>query len=187
MTSSIEQLTKFFITQDLSNTDIKTITGKEPYTYEELQQFNNLDDLLGTENFAIILYQTTKTSGHWTAIVKNIHNNQIIFFDSYGLYPDTEIQYTQYNQSLPMYLTRLIKESGKDIKYNNVDYQKWSKSVSTCGRWASIAVKLLKHIELSTFEQLFTTNQNSLINQPDFTATLLTLLQLKDIQKYFKK
>lgn len=187
MTSSIEQLTKYFIKQDLTDTDIKTITGKEPYTYEELGQFNSLDDLLGSEDFAVILYQTTKTSGHWTAIVKNIHNSEITFFDSYGLYPDSEIQYTKYNQSLPMYLTKLIKESGKDIKYNKVDYQKWSKAISTCGRWASIAVKLLKHIDLNTFQQLFTTNQNSLINQPDFTATLLTLLQLKNIPQYFKK
>lgn len=187
MTSSIEQLTKFFITQDLSNIDIKTLTGKEPYTYEELEQFSSLDDLLGNDGFAIILYQTTKTSGHWTAIVKNIHNNQIIFFDSYGLYPDSEIQYTQYNQSLPMYLTNLIKQSGQNIKYNNIDYQKWTKTTSTCGRWATISVKLLKHIDLPTFEQLFTTNQNSLINQPDFTATLLTLLQLNNISNYFKK
>jgi len=187
MTSSIEQLTNYFIKQDLSDEDIKTITGKEPYTYEELGQFKSLDDLLGSEGFAVILYQTTKTSGHWTAIIKNIHTEQITFFDSYGFYPDSEIQYTKYNQSLPMYLTKLIKDSEKDIHYNQYDYQKWSKSVSTCGRWASIAVKLLKHINLSTFQQLFTTNKNSLINQPDFTSTLMTLLQLRDIPQYFKK
>jgi len=187
MANSIEQITNYFIKQDLSDVDIKTITGKEPYTYEDLGQFKTLDDLLGSEGFAVILYQTTKTSGHWTAIIKNVHNGQILFFDSYGFAPDFEIQYTKYNQSLPRYITMLLQKSGKDIVYNQYDYQKWSKTVSTCGKWASVAVKFLKHISLSQFQQLFTTNKNSLINQPDFTVTLMTLLALKDIPKYFNK
>ena len=187
MANSIEQITNYFIKQDLSDEDIKSITGKEPYTYEELGQFNTLEDLLGAEGFAVILYQTTKTSGHWTAIIENKNLNKIIFFDSYGFMYDREIQFTKYNQSLPTYLTMLIEKSDRDVIFNQYDYQKWSKSVSTCGRWASIAVKFLKHISLSEFQQLFTTNKNSLINQPDFTSTLMTLLILKDIPKYFNK
>ena len=120
---SLEEITNYFTKQDLSSVDIKDLTGKAPYTYEELGQFHTLNQLLGTEGFAVILYQTTKTSGHWTSIVRNKHTNQIFFFDSYGLHYDGEIQYTPYNQKLPRYLSQLIDSSGEDVKCNQYDFQ----------------------------------------------------------------
>lgn len=185
---SLEQIANFYINTDLNGVDINQLTGKSPIIYSDLKLYKSLSALLGSQKFAVILYQTSsKTTGHWVAVMVNKYN-QIVYFDSYGLHYDTEQQNgANFDVKLPMYLTNLIEADGREVVYNKFDYQQWSKNVSTCGRWASVAVKFLRDISLSQFHQLFTTNQNSLLNKADFSVSLITLLSLSDITKYFNK
>ena len=186
---SLERVAQYYSKQDLTGQDIFDLTGKQPVIYSELKNYSTLKQLLGSENFCVILYQTSsKTTGHWVAVMCNEKSNDIVYFDSYGLHFDEEIQYgATYDKPLPRYLTQLIEGDGRPVKINQYDYQKWTKGISTCGRWSSIAVKFLRHITLSQFNQLFTTNQSALLNQADIAATLLTLLSLRDIPQFFNK
>jgi len=186
--ASLEELTKYYTRQDLTGQDIFDLTGKQPVIYSELKNYSSLKQLLGSENFCVILYQTSsKTTGHWVAVMCNEKTNDIVYFDSYGIHYDTEQQFgAEYDKPLPMYLTQLIESDGRPVKITQTDVQKWGK-ISTCGRWSSIAVKFLRHITLSQFNQLFTTNQSALLNQADIAATLLTLLSLRDIPQFFNK
>lgn len=188
MSNSLEQITKFYINTDLSGEEIYQLTGKSPIIYSNLKNYKTLSELLGNEKFCVILYQTSsKTTGHWVAIMYNV-SNEIVYFDSYGLHYDTEQQNgATFDVKYPMYLTNLIKNDGRNVVFNQFDYQQWNKNVSTCGRWASVAVKFLRNISLSQFYQIFTTNQNSQLNKPDFAVSLLTLLSLNDITKFFNK
>lgn len=188
MANSIEQLAKYFTKEDLTGQDIRQLTGKSPVIYSALAHYKTLNDLIGQEKFCVILYQTSsKTNGHWCAIMVN-NQNEIVYWDSYGLKYDTEQQKgATYDIILPMYLTNLINNDGRKITWNTFDYQKWSPVVSTCGRWASVAVRFLRFIPFSVFNQLFTTNTSNILNQPDITVSLLTLLSLHDIPKYFNK
>jgi hypothetical protein len=186
---SLEELTKYYSKQDLTGEDIQALTGKAPVIYSDLKNYATLTDLLGQENFAIILYQTSsKTTGHWVMVCCNKKTNDIVYFDSYGLHYDTEQQYgAAYDKPLPRYLTQLIEGDGRPIKINQYDYQRWAKGVSTCGRWSCIAEHFLKYITLQQFQILFTTNQSALLNQPDIAATLLTVLGLRNIPQFFEK
>lgn len=180
--NSLEQITLKSVNNDLSNNGIYRLTGKQPISYSDLAKYSNLNDLLGKDNFCVLLYQTSsKTTGHWVALMVNI-KNEIVFFDSYGLKYDFEQQYgATYDKSLPKYLTNLIESDGRVVKYNTFDYQRWGKSVSTCGRWSSIAVNLLRKLSLQAFNRLFTTNKSTLLNNGDFTITLLTLIGNDDL------
>jgi hypothetical protein len=186
---SLERVAQYYSKQDLTGQDIFDLTGKQPVIYSELKNYSSLKQLLGSENFCVILYQTSsKTTGHWVAVMCNEKTNDIVYFDSYGIHYDGEIQKgADYDKPLPRYLTQLIEGDGRPIKVNQTDFQKWSKGISTCGRWSSIAVKFLRHITLQQFQILFTTNQSALLNQADIAATLLTLLALRDIPQYFNK
>jgi hypothetical protein len=184
---SLESIAKRAMLVDLSGDDITRLTGRSPIIYSDLKNYTSFKGLMGTWGFAVILYQTSsKTTGHWVATMVN-NRNEIVYFDSYGLHFDTEQQKgAKYDIALPTYLTNLIEKDGRVVKINGYDYQKWSPRVSTCGRWSSIAIKLLPHITLDEFRALFTSNQSSVLNQPDFSASLLTLLSVGDIVKNIK-
>lgn len=60
----------------------------------------NPDDPIGRKDFlnyltkydaVVLLYMSTYVYGHWTCIFRR--RNQIIFFDSYGIFPDDELNF----------------------------------------------------------------------------------------------
>jgi hypothetical protein len=149
-----------------SESDIKKVLPHVPiYTYEELAD-KTIDDLYPE---CIILYQDTKTSGHWTCL--NIdENNCINFFDSYGYAPDEELEFSRYNKLYnDKYLTRIIIESGLPVKWNKKRLQIMS-DANTCGRFICLRL-LMKEISLEKFAKMFLGQQH----KPDYYATALTM------------
>jgi len=116
-------------------------------TYEDLEKYNTIKDLLPDEkDFKIILTQTKPNSGHWCCIVRN--KNNIIWFDSYGVPPDGELKYIskeinhQLHQDIHQIhrLMNTAKADGLDANYNHHKYQSESDLVCTCGRWCVWAI-----------------------------------------------
>jgi hypothetical protein len=176
----LSNIIRYYKKRDLTGTEIERLVGKGPILYSDLGKYKNLDELLGPENYCIVLYQTSsRTTGHFVAITRNDFTGQVSYNDSYGIKsPDEEIQYTPYDKPLPKYLTRLLQ--GTDYISNNVDYQATGK-VSTCGRWSSLFC-LLRNLSQAQFRSVFKGNPG--INSDDI-ATELTLLALNDISEYF--
>lgn len=158
-----------------SDTDIKNMTDHkyDIYTYEDLSKYNNIDDILGKNKGAVILFQNTENSGHWVSIW--LDNNTLHFFDSYGLSPDSELKYSSYNlrmhnnKEVP-HLTHLIQNSGYNMMYNKYKLQKSLKDTSTCGRWVSYRLKH-RNLSCSEFAALF---QNNKHYDADFWITVIT-------------
>ena len=180
---SLETMTNYFKKTDLTGEEIVKLVGKPPVLYSELGKYKTINDLLGKEGCVVVMYQTSsKTTGHFIAITRNDNNGKIRYADSYAIRnPDTEIQYTPYDQKLPKYLTALLE--GTNYESNTVDYQSSQKGVSTCGRWASIFC-LLRNYELSEIYTLFKTNKGGFLQNSDNCATLITLWALNDITKF---
>lgn len=175
------------ITQDLSNKDIFELTGKQPIIYEELRKYKSIDQLLGKEQFIIILYEVASAfSGHWVALYRQSADNQLVFFDSYGMQPDQEDLYAQTNALIPKYLTHLLEKSAEKYTWNTVDYQSKNSGVSTCGRWASCAVRCFRHMNIDQVQSFLKTNESAWLT-PDRIVTLLTVFTLNQIQAYFKQ
>ena len=95
----------------LSNNDIeKFFNGKiNIYTYDQLSQFHNIDEVLSPYGRAIILYfwKRNPTEGHWIALFRT-NRNTIEFFNSYGTVPDKTLN------DIP---TGFKKRNGKISKY----------------------------------------------------------------------
>lgn len=180
---SLEKMTLFYKDRDLSGQEIIKLVGKPPVVYSELGKYKTIDQLLGKENYCIVMYQTSsRTTGHFVAITRNDKTGQIRYADPYGIpNPDTELQFTQYDQPIPKYLTALLK--GTNFESNLVDYQ-GGKKVSDCGRWSSLFCILhnLTRLELQT---LFKTNGSGFLGNSDNCAVLLTLFALSDLTKFF--
>ena len=182
---SCTSIIDYEITQDLSGEDILSLTKKNPVTYDKLSKYKNIDDLLGQEKFAIILYLTSsKTEGHWTCVYRQSYDNKIVFFDSYGFEPDTEDQYAAVNSKLPRYLTNLLQKSGEHYTWNQVDYQVENSKVANCGRYASCAAMCFRHMNLEQVNSFLKKNDSAWLSS-DRIVTLLTVFTLKQIQDYF--
>jgi hypothetical protein len=183
---SFQDITNFYIRQDLTGDDLVKLTGKQPIVYSQLKNYTSVEQLLGKEGFVVILYETSsRTSGHWTSLSITFEG-KLRFCDSYGLYPDDEDQYASTNALLPKYLTALINKSTLNFEYNQVDYQRKSSSVSTCGRYAAFFSTTAREMTLAEVKAFLTGNASSILN-PDFIVTAYTMHTLREIRGYFEK
>ena len=114
--------------------------------YSDLDELKHINDLLPVDGYKIILIESTKNSGHWVCLIR-IKGN-LIFFDSYGIYPDDELNFVsrmtnkllgnKYNV-----IRGLMKSSGLKTQYSKTKYQKERTNINTCGRWVCIAINML--------------------------------------------
>jgi hypothetical protein len=180
---SLELIVKHFNTRDLDGDEIETLTGKLPVLYSELGKYKTLDELLGKENHAIVLYETSsKGFGHFVAITRDDDTGKVRYADSYGIpNPDTELQFTAYDKPLPKYLNKLLEPY--DYESNTYPYQGKRKGVSTCGRWSSLFCRF-RNLSLRQIQEMFTMNKSEFLSDTDNAATLLTLFPLRDITAY---
>jgi hypothetical protein len=135
-----KELSKF-----LSNFDFRRYFGDDIdskiLTYTELEQTNNIIDLLPNEkDYKIILIQSEPNKGHWCSLLRN--KNHIIWFDSYGVYPDGQLKYINHDMNITLdqdknEILRLMKTASSEftIEYNDYEFQSDSENVATCGRW----------------------------------------------------
>lgn len=125
---------------------IDLVKGKaKVVTYDQLRKVKNIDDLLKPHGAVFLLYQQQKNHGHWVALFRRENrkgNVEIEFFDSYGIFPDEQLFWTdktvrkQLHHDYP-YLTKLLYKAPRnyDLIYNEYPFQKFGKGVNTCGRW----------------------------------------------------
>jgi len=183
--SGIEKLVEYFRKQDLTGDDIFKLTHKDPVPYSQLGKYRSLEQLLGKEGFAVILYEVSRNSGHWVCIVRQ--GESIYFQDSYGYPPDAPITrgMVPYDQKyFPLYLTKLIQNDPRPFDYNKVDFQsKNNTTTGDCGRYATIRC-MLKDIPNDKFRHLFFNNQNSYLSS-DNLVVLLTLMGLNNINQFY--
>jgi hypothetical protein len=175
---SWNQLVKQNLNYALGDDDILAICdGKvKIISYEDLHDYQTIDQLMEPYGAVIILYQATKQIGHWVAVLKH-KNKTIEVFGSYGLKIDEQLQFSTYNMQLhggkaQPHLTNLIDASGYKKIYNHTQLQSYNNQIATCGRYASLRVRF-RDMPLDSFVKLFT-GASGLSN--DQWATALTLL-----------
>jgi hypothetical protein len=165
---------KKLIKVPLSNNDILNIVGDcLILTYDQLTEYDNIDDILKINGICILLYQTRKGYGHWCAVIKR--HNLIEFFDPIGIKPDDELLKVPRNmrqilgQSQP-HLSYLLLSSPYDIEYNNYKFQKNKKDVNTCGRHCAMRC-LFKEYDIDEYHEMI---KNIKGLTPDELVTILS-------------
>lgn len=158
----------------LSDADImKICEGKVViHLYEDLAKFQTIDEALGEHGAMIILYQAKQDFGHWISVFK-VDDNTLELFDSYGFKLDSQLPFFEYNlrQGIPL-LSHLIQNSNYKVISNDIDFQTIRKDINTCGRYASLRIKM-RTTQLKQFQALLLNNPN---DNPDFYVSALTII-----------
>jgi hypothetical protein len=143
----------------LSDSDIMKICDNKVVIilYEDLAKFQSIDQALGPHSAMIILYQSKKLDGHWISVFK-VDDQTLEFYDSYGFKIDQELPFFEYNlrQGVP-HLSHLIQNSNYKLITNQIDFQTIRKDINTCGRYASLRVKM-RSTPLKQFQALLLNN-----------------------------
>ena len=164
---------------DLSGSDISRITDNMAriISYDELSNYDSIEDVLGEQGAVVILYETRKNFGHWVCLFW-IGENTLEFFDPYGLKMDEELKIEpQFNMRenngvLSPHLTVLIDLcSDCKVVSNTTQLQKYLEHVNTCGRWVSMRIRF-RDVGLKRFIELMTKNK---CYDGDFWVSALTL------------
>ena len=118
--------------------------------YSDLKNYHSMAQILPkVKSYAIILYQDSPNSGHWTAIMKP-NENEYEYFDSYGTEVDHPLTWTsdELKKSIGIhapYLSNLLRESGKKIVRNKTQFQSKGGDIATCGRHCCMRIQMMKN------------------------------------------
>jgi hypothetical protein len=107
-------------------------------TYDELDNYNNINELFNESNYIVILIRWNDNTGHYIGLIND--KNYIEKFDSFGkghAYHKNLIG-GKLNERLGQdenLLNKLLKESNKKIIKNRFEYQDYNNSeLASCGR-----------------------------------------------------
>lgn len=170
--STIKDLEKI----SLSNIEMMDLVkGKSNLIqYPDLKNVSNIDEILGPYGCCIILFLTHKNYGHWTCIFK-VEPNTIEHFDSYGIYPDEELNFKidPYFRKISgedyPHLSYLLYNSPYNLSFNQYQFQGKMKDISTCGRHTSMRI-ILRHLSLDDYKKLICSSKYT----PDEVVTIIT-------------
>jgi DNA-binding ferritin-like protein (Dps family) len=135
--------------------------------YTELNEIKNILDLLPESISAcFILLRTSNNSGHWTSLSRN--GGYIYYFDSYGVKPDGELSKISAGIKYQLHentkaLTRIIKTlpDGFKFAYNKIQFQDYSPTINTSGKWSYCFVKcIFDGLTLTDFQTRMTELKN---------------------------
>jgi hypothetical protein len=126
-------------------------------TYDKVDDYEDIDDLLGKHGACVILYEQKNNFGHWCCVFKN--GDTVYFFDSYGVFPDDQLEEIDLKFRLKSgqayrTLSALMALSPYNIDYNDHQLQSNEENINTCGRWC-VARILNKHLTSDEFYDVF--------------------------------
>ena len=128
----------------LDDDDIEKILGKDIFifTYPYLNEVQHINDVFDSQGRSMMLFLTEdQNTGHWCCLFKK--GQRIDYYDPYSGKPDEDMKWLTEDKKEELgqedkILTKLLKESGYQVWYNNVPYQSESTHVATCGRWSAM-------------------------------------------------
>jgi hypothetical protein len=161
--------------KSLSGQDIyRMLNGQVNIVVEhELQNYNNIDELLGPYNALVLLYELVPNNGHWVSMFRN-KQGELVFYDPLGIRMDGELAFVNDErihdglQPAKKQLTRIV--NGEPVISNTIQIQDDAKNINTCGRYAVLRL-LKKDLSNDEFNKLFLDNQTE---TPDYWVTYLT-------------
>lgn len=143
----------------LSDTDLKKVLGNgvKIVMYPDLHRMRTLDEVMGPNGAAIILFEAKPGYGHWCTVFRGPGGDDglVEFFNPYGGYPDDSLKFigkgfaAKTNQDYP-YLSRLMMESPYRLSYNQYAFQRHANDVKTCGRHCAARL-LLRGLNLDEY------------------------------------
>lgn len=177
---SIRETLKKLKEYPLSNFDIQEIFEPDTriFTYPQLAEVRNIDELLDRHGRAIMLYLTeSPTSGHWIGILR--HGDVIELYDPYGKPIEKQGESlgsgkgdSKWGQDGDLF-TDLVKRSGYGLVWNDKQRQPISENINTCGRHAVLRLLFHKY-PLEEYNKILDTIKKKTGVSADDLATFMT-------------
>lgn len=151
------------------------VKGVNFVPYSNIKYMRSINDVLGPNNMAVIIYLLGSEVGHFVCIFKD--NNIIQYCNSYGMEPDDDLKIVprevrvQLNETEP-YLFKLMVESGYPCEYN--EYKLQGPRTSTCGRHCIVRL-WNKHLDSEGYARRLYTSSVRANCTMDELVTILTL------------
>jgi hypothetical protein len=135
--------------EKLANRRITVITAAN----KEHELANILNDPRQITIPYLVHYQTSDNlwsiQGHWACMIINKKQKVVYWFDSYGIFPDDEINYidpryrrmTNQNKRYVGQFLYELSQMGYQIRYNNIQLQSFNTSIATCGRYCGLFIR----------------------------------------------
>ena len=178
----MDKLIKSVYNLDLTGNDVKYLTrGKSRVLlYDSITPNDDVIDLIGPTKQVLLLFPTHQGSpdGHWISIIYREETHTIFYWDSYGLSPEAELQYSTNLKVKKNILGNLFKKAqlqGYKFEWNPYRYQKMANGINVCGRFASIRNRFW-YLDNEQIKKLFLGQKES----PDFIITMMTFLSLNE-------
>jgi hypothetical protein len=126
--------------------------------YSDLVKYKNIEELLPSHrSYKIILIEDKINSGHWVLLIR--FNNEIEFFNSYGLKPSSELDFIGHIQNWFLgqdikHLNILLNKARNKFKiiYNKKRFQKLKNGINTCGRWVILRLIMLLFFNMNLYD-----------------------------------
>lgn len=156
-------------------------------TYNELDNFNDIQELLDPYQATIILYPNHEDPnfGHWICIFRMCgeSNNILQYFDPYGAYVDEPI--SDFNEKAktlrepqrmePRLIDLILNSIYKDTtEWNECPFQSDEIAVSTCGLWNVMRLKN-NHLNEHGFKKQFYDAPRSMNILPDLLVSAMVV------------
>ena len=161
----------------LSDGDIRNmIPNVNIVKYNDLANFNSIDEVLKGRPTVILFELTERNNGHWICMFKN--GDTVFFFDSYGVKIEDQKKHMnkQFFRSAN-YLSKMLKQSPYKIDYNATKYQQLSPDVSNCGRYVITRLKCMD-LNDTEFKQVMKEACEEMNMSPDEVVVELTKAHL---------
>ena len=142
----------------LSDSEIQKITGHKLLIYQELYKYDTLEHLLHMNNGSVIimyLQNTQGSYGHYCCLNK-ISDREVEFFDPYGLFPDKQLKFTDFNMNKKVkqdhtYLSWLMYNSPYKLSFNH----KFQKKSTFSNMWLVVSQRIKnKHLSLKQYKNM---------------------------------
>lgn len=169
----MDKLIKKLTAEPLSGQDMLNATDNETkvLSYSELANVDDIFDILEPYNNFTLLYELRPNYGHWVCVIYHPETHTIEFFDPYGMFIDDQFKYIKdKNISHEKLLSKLLLKTDANIIYNDKPLQKFSKDISSCGRWTAFRINL-RDIPLEDFQTMMMSKSK---NERDKLITTLT-------------
>lgn len=151
----------------ISSSDIdRYIPGgqKNIITYSDLKNYSSIDDLLPNDkSYKIILIEAEENVGHWVLLMRYKYedNTYIEFFNSYGLMPNTSLNFINKIKNILLgqnikYLDLLLNDAKKKytIVYSSKRFQKLDNRIGTCGRHMLLRLLTMLYYNFSLYDYI---------------------------------
>ena len=178
----MDSIIKAVYNYDLTGVNVQYLTRAKSkiLLYDTLTTNDDIIERIGPTNQTLLLFPTQAGSpdGHWISLIYRQSTRTIEHWDSYGLSPQAELQYStsrHVKADTLQFLYRKAESQGYKVIWNPYRFQVMANGINVCGCMASMRNRF-HYLTIEQMKKLWLNQKES----PDYLVTILTFMSLNE-------